>query len=58
VGHAKDKVADWAGDVAQHPGDYLKACTDNTAKLIRRYPITCVLAGIGLGFMLARVTRV
>jgi len=55
--HAKDAVVDWASDAAQHSGEYLKAGNDELSSVIRRYPVTAVLVGIGIGFMLAKTIR-
>ena len=57
VAHAKDKVVNWAADAAHHPGEYLKAGGNELTSLIRRYPIPAILVGVGIGFLLARVTR-
>ena len=56
--HAKDAVVDWASETAHETGDYMKAGANELTGLIRRYPIPAVLVGIGIGFMLAKVTRV
>jgi hypothetical protein len=56
VGHAKDAVAQWATDVANHPGDYIKAGGSELAGLIQRHPISALCVGIGIGFALARIT--
>jgi hypothetical protein len=56
--HAKDAVSHLATDTVQHTGEYLKAGGEEVTGLIRRYPIAAVLVGIGIGFVLAKVTRV
>ena len=56
VGHAKDKVVDWASDAAHYTGDTLGNATDQATTLIRRYPIASLCVGLGVGFMLARLT--
>ena len=46
AGHAKDKAVEMAGDFGQ-----------DMTRMIRRYPLQAVLLGLGVGFLLARVTR-
>lgn len=58
VVHAKHAVVDWTADAVQHPGDKLVAGRDQMAGFVRRYPIACVLAAVGVGFMLSRLTRI
>lgn len=58
VEHAKDAVVDWTSDAVHHPGEYLKAGGDELTSLVRRYPIQALVVGIGIGFLLAKATRV
>jgi ElaB/YqjD/DUF883 family membrane-anchored ribosome-binding protein len=57
VTHAKDAVVDWTSETAHQTGAYIKSGADEATHLIRRYPITAVLVGVGIGFMLAKVAR-
>jgi len=56
--HAKDAVVDWTSDAARNTGDYVRTGTDEVTSLIRQYPIAAIMVGVGIGFMLAKVTRV
>jgi hypothetical protein len=57
VGHARDAVKSWATDVANHPGQHIKAGGTELTHIIQRHPVPAILVGIGVGFMLARMIR-
>lgn len=48
----KDKVGEWAGEASDKVGDAVQEAT----QLIRRYPIQAMVAGLAVGFLLARAT--
>jgi ElaB/YqjD/DUF883 family membrane-anchored ribosome-binding protein len=50
---AKDKVEEWAGEASDKVGDLAEEAT----RLIRRYPMQAIAAGLALGFLLAYATR-
>jgi hypothetical protein len=53
---AKDAVADWTSSAAGSTGDALAGAGDELTTMIRRYPIPALLVGVGIGFLLARLT--
>jgi F0F1-type ATP synthase assembly protein I len=58
LGGAASSVAsalDTSGRYLEEQG--LSGIADDMTNLIRRYPIPAILIGIGMGYMLARVTR-
>jgi hypothetical protein len=58
VGSAAGTMADTleTGGRYLHEHD-LSGMADDLAGVVRRYPLQAVLAGIGIGFLMARVTR-
>lgn len=71
AGHAKDSAQQWAGaaadavdqakgkaaELAATAADRVEDFGQDVTRLIRRYPLQAVLLGVGVGFLLARVTR-
>ena len=53
AGQAKDKVQEWATAAASTAGD----AYDSFEGMIRRYPLSALLIGVGIGFLLAQAFR-
>jgi ElaB/YqjD/DUF883 family membrane-anchored ribosome-binding protein len=53
AGQAKDKAQEWASTAADKAQDFGQDVT----RLIRQYPIQSLFVGLGLGFLLARLSR-
>jgi len=54
AGAAKDKAMEWSSAAADKAGDALQDLGKELTKVVRRYPLQSVLAGLVVGFLLAR----
>jgi|SRR5262245_2913840 len=53
---AKDKVQEWGAVAADKAGEAAQDIGREITNLVRRYPIQAMVAGLAVGFLLARVT--
>jgi ElaB/YqjD/DUF883 family membrane-anchored ribosome-binding protein len=56
VMHAKDKVQELASNAAQGAGEAIQTAGDELTRVVRRYPMQSLLAGLALGYLLGRAT--
>jgi ElaB/YqjD/DUF883 family membrane-anchored ribosome-binding protein len=64
AGQATDKVREFAGEATDKVREYASITSDKAVELgnemtdmVKRYPITSVLAVFGIGFILGRILR-
>jgi hypothetical protein len=57
AGEASDKVQEWTAKTAHQADDAVQNLGKELTSLVRRYPIQSLLAGLAVGFLLARITK-
>jgi hypothetical protein len=57
AGEASDKVQEWTAKATHETEAAVQNLGKELTSLVRRYPIQSLLAGLAVGFLLARVTK-
>lgn len=58
VGPAADKVGQWAHEAYDVTADSLQDFSQETTRMIRKYPLTSLMIGFGAGLLIGRLMRV